>query len=202
MFVENVELFHFNNNVRRNDIWQVGNEIDNTENYFSDYYNGALHFAANVPTTKNEMCHFSEIIDDYLTKEQDTETYIKMLETASVFLKHYSTVQREMVLEQVRKELYPYIPSRKNCIWLCDERQLEFWKEKLGNRGDLFKVSITGELFKTSDIFLPDKEMNIIESYEQAKKYWNPDFSNIDESKTEYLFQGKLKILKKLDKIN
>jgi len=121
-----------------------------------------------------------------------------MLEDASKFLKWYATVQREMVLEQVRKKLYPNLPSRKNSIWLCDSNQIEFWKEKLGNRGELFKVLVTGELFKTSDVFIPDDEMNILEMYEIAKKYWNPDFSDIDDSKTEYLFKGKIKVLEKI----
>lgn len=176
------------------------NEIDNTENYISSYYKGVLNFSANVPTNPdNEMVHFSDIIDDYLKRDQTQEMYIQMLETASDFLKRYATVQREMVLEEARKILYPNLPSRKNSIWLCDNKQIEFWKEELGNNSELFRVSVTGKLFKSSDIFIPDDRMNILEMYERAKKYWNPDFSEIDESKTEYLFQGKIKVLEKIN---
>lgn len=36
MFVENKEMFHFNNSEKRKDIWTVGNQIDITKNYVSD----------------------------------------------------------------------------------------------------------------------------------------------------------------------
>jgi len=66
MFVENKELYHFNNNENYSNIWQVGNEIDNTENYISNYYKKTLYFSANVPTTPDDkMVHFSRIIEDY-----------------------------------------------------------------------------------------------------------------------------------------
>lgn len=199
MYVENKIMYHIHNTDDYSEIWQIGNDLDNTKDFLSKNYNNALHFKPVVNTNPdNKLAAFADVIDHYLEKDQEKETYIEMLKVASGYLKNYANVEREMILELYRKEYFPNLPSRKNAIWLTEQEQLDFWKDKL-HGGSTFKVNITGELFKSSDYFLPDKEMNILEAYKQAEKYWNPDFSEVDESKTEYLFQGKLKILEKLE---
>ena len=67
-----------------------------------------------------------------------------------------------------------------------------------GKNIDLFKVEVTGELFKSSDILLPDNSESINTMFEQAKKYWEADLTNISDEATEYLFRGKVKILEKI----
>ena len=44
----------------------------------------------------------------------------------------------------------------------------------------------------------------MLEMMEQSKKYWNPDFINNEKALrgTEYLFQGKLKILRRIEEDN
>jgi c-di-AMP phosphodiesterase-like protein len=198
MWVENKKMYHFNKSEKRKDIWQVGNQIDNTENYISDYWSDILDFNGKVNIITGGTNPFCKVIDSYLKKEQDQETYIRMLKTASGILKSYSQVQKELVLEEVRKRFYPELPSRKNIIYLCDFNQLEHWKDKLPQNKDLFKVKVTGNLFKSSDKLLPDDSESINTMFEQAKKYWEADFSNISDDQSEYLFQGKIKVLEKI----
>ena len=127
--------------------------------------------------------------------------HIKMLQEASRLLKCYSTLQRELVLEEVRKRFFPELPSRKNALYLCDHNQLEHWKDELTIKGkniDLFKVEVTGNLFKSSDILLPDNGESINTMFEQAKKYWEADLTDISDEKSEYLFSGKVKVLEKI----
>lgn len=64
----------------------------------------------------------------------------------------------------------------------------------------LYRVSVTGNLFKSSDSFIPDDELTAREMYEESSKYWNPVFSEEDLCKAEYLFQGKVKVLEKIDR--
>jgi hypothetical protein len=205
MFVENKEMYHFNNSDRRKNIWIVGSEFDITENYISDYWCNGLNFNGKVKVTSGTsegMFPFYKVINSYLKEEQDKETYIKMLNEASRLLVNYSTLQRELILEEVRKKFYPELPSRKNIIYLCDFNQIEHWKNKLTKSGgniDLFKVEVTGNLFKSSDILLPDDSESVNTMFEQAKKYWEADLSNISDNQSEYLFQGKVKILKKIE---
>ena len=201
MFVENKEMFHFNNSEKRKDIWKVGNQIDTTKNYVADFWNGGMNFSGKVNVDNGEMLPFFNVINGYLEKDQDKETYIKLLEETSRLLKCYSMLQRELILEEVRKRFYPQIQSRKNVLYLCDYNQIEYWKDKLtmpGKNIDLFKVEVTGELFKSSDILLPDNSESINTMFEQAKKYWEADLTNISDEETEYLFNGKVKILEKI----
>lgn len=201
MFVENKEMFHFNNSEKRKDIWKVGNQIDTTKNYVADFWNGGMNFSGKVNVDDGEMLPFFNVINGYLKKDQDKETYIKLLEETSRLLKCYSMLQRELILEEVRKRFYPQIQSRKIALYLFDYNQIEYWKDKLampGKNVDLFKVEVTGELFKSSDILLPDNSESINPMFEQAKKYWEADLTNISDEATEYLFNGKVKILEKI----
>ena len=204
MEVNNKIMYHFNNGIY-SDIWQVGNDIDTTDkNFISNFYNFILNFSTSICVnndSKKELLPLEVAIDEYLKENKDKQTYIKLLEIASGFLKNFELSKRELVLEEYRKKYHPNLPSRTKCIWLCEKKQLLYWKNKLNigsKKGSLFKVSVTGNLFKSSDQFLPNKEMSILQIYENAKKYWNPDFSVIDERKIEYLFDGKVKILQKI----
>lgn len=200
MFVENKEMYHFNNVEKRKDIWKVGNEIDNTKDYISDYWRNDLNFNGKVLTNLGDEISFVGFIDSYLENEQDKETYIKMLKTARNMLSNYSALQREMILEAVRKDFYPDIISRKNAIYLCDNNQIEYWRDNLKRNSeiDLFKVEVTGELFKSSDTLLPSRAESISKMYEQAKEYWAADLTDIDDVTCEYLFSGKIKVLEKM----
>ena len=202
MFVKNKEMYHFHNNSNYDSMWQVGNTVDNSKNFISDYFKTLLDFKPNVfvPQEKDYF-PLDLVIDEFLQVNQPTEVYIALLKLSSGFLKNYEIMKREIALEEYRELHFPNLPSRKQAIWLLDEEQLDFWMQELEikeRNGSLFKVSVTGELFKTCDTFLPEKKMSLLESYQYAEKYWNPDFTQVDESKTEYLFQGKTKILEKI----
>ena len=198
MYVTNKQMYHFKNNNHYNEIWQPGNEITIDDNYLSAFYQNCLYSTPSVITKDNKEVTFYKIIDNYLKEEQNSETYIRLLKEASIILKNYANTKRELVLEEYRKKFYPNLPSRKNSIWLATEKQLDFWEKTLllkETKGKLFKVEVTGNLFKSSDLYIPDDELSVKEIYEYAEKYWNPNLTNIDEEKTEYLFQGNLKIL-------
>lgn len=201
MVVKDKIMYHINNSKNRSDIWVPGKVIDNTEDYISDFWTYGLNFSSKVHTVENNDVAFYKVINHYLEETQDEETYIRMLKQASIFLREYSIVQREYLLEVVRIEKYPNLPSRKNCIYLCDKKQLEFWKKELEvkkNNLGIFEVSATGNLFKSSDKLLPDDGDSINNIIDQANAYWNPNLNDIDDEKAEYLFKGKLLILKKL----
>lgn len=105
-------------------------------------------------------------------------------------------MNREKSLEEVRKEKYSNLPSRFHSIWVCDKENLDFWLEKINVDSSIFKVLLNGELFKSSDSFLPNDGETIYNQKIQAETYWNPIFKEeVEERGSEYLFQGKVKIL-------
>lgn len=99
------------------------------------------------------------------------------------------------------KQFYKELPSRSKAIYLCKKEQLEYWKNTIAVNPkfcEVFKVNISGTIFKSNDSLLPDDSMSIMDTFIQAQKYWDADFSNIEEKETEYLFVGKIKVLEKV----
>lgn len=201
MNVENKKMYHIHTSNKYDDIWTIGNEITIDDNFLSYFYESLLNFTGRVPVIGGGEESFASVIKGYLKHNLDNETYIKLLKEASNMLSKFQMSRRELVLENYRKKFFPNLPSRKNSIWLCDEKSLEFWKSKLelNNTKKLFEVSATGNLFESSDNLLPDDNSSINEGFSQCERYWNPEKDKIDETCREYLFQGKIKILRKID---
>ena len=203
MEVKEKEMYHFHNNKVYNEIWVPGNEIVVDNNFETNYLNVLRFYNTAVNTIEGGRESFNYIIDGYLKHEQDKETLINLLRKASHLLYGANLFKREMALEEVRKQKYPCLPSRKHSIWLCDEKGLEFWKDQISHHGeipsDLYRLSVTGNLFKSSDAFIPEFTSGYETNLQEAEKYWNPVFDDEDqESRAEYLFQGKVKILEKV----
>ncbi len=109
-----------------------------------------------------------------------------------------SIYNREIVLERYRLEHCPELPSRLHSLWFCDSEGLDFWKTQLGEncKLQLFRVSLDGELFCSSDYWLPNRNLCVEQMYQEACLYWNPPYT--EASDREYLFQGKVKVLEQL----
>lgn len=203
MQVKDQIMYHYHRMGLHDEIWQVGNEII-IDNLFESNYSGTgvLNFDTTVITDSDKKVSFDRIIELYLKDENiDRETLIRMLNEARRIIINTNIFKRELALEEVRKEFYPSMPSRKHSIWVAGEEQMEFWKTQLAKDKSLkmYKVSLTGTLFKSSDKFIPDDDLTYGESLKDAHNYWNPAFTELEEEeKAEYLFQGKVKILEEI----
>lgn len=204
MEVNDKKMYHFHNTRIYNDIWKPNNEIIIDDNFNTSFTGILEKYDTSVMTQSGDRSAFNNVINYYLEHEPDKETYIRILKEAKRIIYESNIFKRELALETVRKEKHPDLPSRKHVIWLCDEKQLDFWKEALSEYTpkkdlNLFEVSVTGNLFKTSDSFLPNNYSNYETNLQEAENYWDPVFKTEEDEKTaEYLFQGKVKILKKL----
>ena len=204
MEVKDKIMYHYHRLGIFDKVWQVENEFI-IDNCFNCFYGEILNdFTTSVHSNPdNQLESFDKILSFYLNKENfkdlDLEFIKKLLEESKRIIANTNIYKREKALEDCRKDFFPHLPSRLHSIWVADEYTLPFWKEQLKLDSILFKVSLTGELFKSSDCFIPDDDLNAIESYEFSKKYWNPIFGTEEqEEKAEYLFQGKVKILERV----
>lgn len=198
MYVKDKIMYHISNNDKYDDIWIEGNTIDNTKNFISDYYNQGINF--NSFLDEDKLLSLEKLIDSCLDEQQDIDSYIYFLKKANLYLKNYGLLTRELALEECRKDNYPNLPSRKEAIWLCEKEQIKYWKQQLYLENismNLYKLSVEGELFKTNAQLIPNKQLSYKEIYERALKYWNPDLYKLPKKSIEYLFKGKIKILKK-----
>ncbi|MBQ9024416.1 MAG: DUF2441 domain-containing protein [Bacilli bacterium] len=203
MEVNNKEMYHYHHSHLYKDIWKPGNEFIVDDNFETSFLNILKYYSSAVTTITGNKNAFNRTIQRYLEENQDKETYIMLLKEARRIISGANMFTREMALEEVRKQKYPELPSRKHSIWLCEKKGLDFWANQLvreqQSKLDLYKVLVTGNLFKSSDSFLPEDYYTYENMLKSADGYWNPKFENEEqEEKAEYLFQGKVKILEKV----
>ena len=203
MEVSDKIMYHYHRLGIYDDIWQVGNEITVDDNFNS--YCGSIvdKFSTGVKCV-NGIFSLDRVIDEYIDDiglgNVDLNTIEDLLKCSSLIIKNINIYNRELMLEKYRKENNPKLPSRLHSIWLADKESLSFWKGQFSGKLKLYRVSITGELVKSSDDFIPDDELTAKEMYEASSNYWNPTFKEEDLCKAEYLFQGKVKVLEKINK--
>ena len=143
---------------------------------------------------------------DYLEKKlkrknTSDEEYNSMINFIQVYMYNSAIDFREMILEEVRREFYPTLPSRYSCIWLTDEECLEYWKKQLNvkDKYEIFKVEAIGNIFVSRDFLLPGIHLPHGSMYKLAHGYWNPSEENLRNVKDkEYLFEGELKLIKRI----
>ena len=108
---------------------------------------------------------------------------------------------RELILEEVRRSNFNDRPSRYSCMWLTDLESLPYWeKEIVSDNGiKIFEVDVDGNLFVSTDTLLPYGYKKKEHIYEEAFKYWNPKEEDLKDAKDkEYLFEGRVKVLKRI----
>lgn len=203
MEVKDKIMYHYHRLGIYDDIWQIGNEIIVDDN-FNSYYGSIIDKFSTGVKCVNGIFSLDRVIDEYIDDiglgNVDLNTIEDLLKCSSLIIKNINIYNRESMLEKYRKENNPKLPSRLHSIWLADKESLSFWKGQFSGKLKLYRVSITGELFKSSDDFIPDDELTAKEMYETSSNYWNPTFKEEDLCKAEYLFQGKVKVLEKINK--
>lgn len=218
MKVENKEMYHYHAKNNSDDLWKKGNiiKIDKDfesnlirrwENSSTYYINGKNEYELvnsldynidklNNPEFIDELRNLSE--EDFIDCAKDLGRYFK---TVNGILINYLCRDREYIMEMVRQKYYPNLPSRYNSIWLCDDKSKDFWNTRLRNNKVLYNVSLSGNLFKSSDAFIPNYRLPLYVMEELSHNYWNPKFETEEqEMKAEYLFQGEVKVLKRINK--
>ena len=205
MEVKDKIMYHYHKLGLYDDIWQVGNELVVDDN-FNSFCGSIVDKFPTAVKCENGIFSLEKIIDKYLNdisiENVDLNTITNLLKASSAIITKADMYNRELMLEKYRKENNPKLPSRLHSIWLADKESLNFWKEQLngGRNLTLYRVSVTGNLFTSSDSFIPDDELTAKEMYEASSTYWNLVFSEEDLCKAEYLFQGKVKVLEKINK--
>ena len=217
MNVIDKEMYHIHIIGNYDEIWQENNEIEVDNNYNSLFISKIIDIPAGVMMKDGNRSvlhkYIKKIIEQIDTEQKilelaklSEEELIKkgiclhqILWDSYVRLFNLSLKNREEALEEVRQEKYPNLPSRYHSIWVCDESQLGFWKEQLQIESIVLKLLLNGNLFKSSDMFLPNDGDYKEQQKKDAYKYWEPIFNTPEEeAKAEYLFQGKVKILQRI----
>lgn len=200
MNVNNLIMNHYHMNGVHDELWQVGNELTIDNSFTSNFCTILDSFSTKIDISNGDSTSLDKIIK-YYRDNKDKITFdvgMSLLEDSYRIINGIIILNRERALEEYRKLYYPDLPSRLHSIWLSDKDSLDFWKMELNENSTLFELCVSGNIFKSSDWFIPKDQLSVLEMYENAKYYWNPNFDSVqDEKRNEYLFQGNIKILKK-----
>ena len=194
--VKNLTMYHFHISNQYDDVWETGYVIDNTSEHFINDFSYQCAFDSSFYCGKSSVI---EAVMDFVIDFLSEDTLDGMIRDKEFsFFHDYQLRNRELALEKVRQKYYPELLSRFNSIWLCDKEQLEYWKRIFKEGAKLYEVSVTGEIFETNEVLLPKMTANYNNMMKQAHDYWNAEYSIQDKETCEYLFKGKIKILKEL----
>lgn len=200
MLVENKSMYHVHTTNKYDSLWQVGKEIDNCSRDFqNNFYQITQLFRPVINLNEEEVLLASLLRCELENSESlNSDKIRRLLKWAKTCLQEYQLLVREQVLEEVRKEYYEDLPSRRSSIWLCEKDQLAYWLNNLKEDRKVFLVSATGNLWQANAQKLPELGSDIIDTKSQAHRYWQ-NKQGVSCEYSEYLFQGKLQILKEVD---
>lgn len=103
--------------------------------------------------------------------------------------KAYWRFAKEYVIEQTRLNVNTELPSRWNCIWLTDEKHIEYWREYYQHlEYKLVKMKVTGKIFRADAHWIEIQPIPFEEVKERANYYWRGDIFR--PGKMEIMFEG------------
>lgn len=209
--MQEMELYHIHNNNCMNRKWvekgiiRVDNKFNSVMNQRHQKFSQAICDKSTGVRYNYDMYiaqYFNKIKDLQIIKKEDLEELKELLTIGYQMSYNANFFKREVALEDCRKEHYLDLPSRLNCIYLCDYDGLEYWSDIISKNGqeevEVFKVLASGNIFKTNEQLLPSETGTYGETYNASFKYWNPKFKDVPSCTNEYLTQGVIKILNKV----
>lgn len=131
----------------------------------------------------------------------------KEKESMAGAIRYYQNIIREMVFEEVRKEHFPTLPSRKKCLWVIPNeiKRINYWWDRLPRDDNeervLLKLRLTGNIHKCNQSFITLDYASVLDKKELALNYWSgvPGNSDIEN---EYLFEGTVTVEEIFDSPN
>lgn len=200
--MDKMELYHIHKLGKYDRMWHESAVIDIKENFKSVSYDRYQNFTTALPIEGGGSINLYDFIIHLISTNQLNEEIKDEIIKYSYEISYYASVfKRETALENYRKDKQYKHPSRLHSLYLTDEKGIESWIQKIGADGkdiELFRVEAEGNIFKTSEIFIPDETLPYEDAYQNSYYYWNPNFKKAPEDCNEYLVQGKVKVLERI----
>ncbi len=203
-----MKLYHIHKPNKYDELYYEGSNIfigNNYNAFTNDFFERSAAYLKNREEVNGKLyCHYgniTELLDNDKIANMSAEEKLKTLDIIRNYVRNSQIDTREMILEQVREACFSHLPSRRYCAWLTDEESIDTWMEYLRYRDgyQLFEVEADGNLFVSTNKLLPDGYHKIKMIYEESFGYWNPSEDDLKDAKDkEYLFEGNLKILRRV----
>lgn len=113
---------------------------------------------------------------------------------------------RELIFEDVRRELFPELPSRRTCLWVIDDNKddITYWINGLEhdqqeglNDSVMVKLLLSGKVFKGEGEYLKPRSYGLAEWRQQAINFWTQTrpVQSAGGSRPEIMFEGTARVL-------
>lgn len=184
--VKNEIYYHINSSKPFNigDILNVGLKYNN---FYYEIYN--------IKHSFNNM-DANEIL---LKMKQEHRLLLDKNEASIIFntINDDAMITRELMFEEVRKEINSKLPSRLKCLYVCENQEevenwLDIFKRTNKKTYQILKLKLTGDIFIGDASFILRQNISLNEKREQAKLYWSGARKN---NINEYLFTGKAEVV-------
>lgn len=212
-----MKLYHVHRENKYDELFKEGNVIEfgKNNNYLKDCYyenSGLFTTVEELEDGKHikKYSSFSGVLRPEVFDSFSKGNQRDLLEMLRDYINLTSEYNREIIVESIRQQQFPERPSREKCMFLTDERNLEYWYNKLCKDTSrfeflsddpikVFEVEAEGNLFESSIDLLPgiyDMNLNIKSN---ANRYWIPSEYHLNNSyPNEYLLEGQAKILRRI----
>ena len=196
-------LYHIHKHNKFDSYFKEGNtfECGNSINHFtSELMNTSGTINLNNKSVDMEDALFRAHLGGYCLDDKS-----HVMNQIQAYLYNSKLNTRELILEQIRLQNYSNLPSRFNCIWLCDEECISTWLYLINSGEDfnIFEVEVgmsdNDNIFQSSSSLLPKLSSTNGQMFEQAKLYWNPSEEFLEEKNDlEYLYTGNVRVRKRI----
>lgn len=172
-----------------NSALEVGQILDvgYAHNPFFGFYQNEITF----PVDTNEgQIHCKAI--KFLSSVRDGAISCPTLaEKAHSIAQHYLMLTRELIMEEVRRDVAKGCPSRQSCLWVVEtSSEAEYWRNRLGGLDvKIVELVLNGTIHKADAGWLLGDSEPLSKTYKNAKSYWLGEVS--DRPELEILFEGK-----------
>ncbi len=179
----NKRLYYHINTEKKLNVGAILNIGETYNNFYYEIYNSE-HLLDRKDA--NEILINKRKNKDY--NITDIEEFKLIYET----INNSAMITRELIFEEVRKEINNELPSRLKCLYVCNSlEEIEEWLNifKRTNKKDyqILELELTGKVFTGDASYILRQNRSLNKKREQAKEYWASKKIN---NQSETLFEG------------
>ena len=165
-------------------------QVGKATNPFFGFYENARTYMVGLPTgyVRYGAIHFlKEVQAGRVRSDQLPAVAVEVAQ-------HYVMLTRELIMEEVRREVAPLAPSRQRCLWAAADLTLaRHWKNRLGGDARILEIAVKGTVFHAdANLLLGDSEPLSV-TYDRARRYWRGESG--DAPDPEVLVAGRVTVV-------
>lgn len=197
--------------------WQKGDQITTQKSKYNPFYSGLIRDLEHIEFDEDKKVGLIEYSNSIFGKDVNRNIKSKKKDFENLYYEfwnnsfqyeslanklHWSLFQylkwiREEIFEKLRFQIDGDLPSRKHCIWISQETDLQKWwnmfKDKPDKKILQIKLLNNNKIHRGDGTLIRADTYNIKEYEIIAKSYWSGEIINQDE--IEFSYEGAFEVI-------